>query len=185
MKRFQMLLALALVTAATGCSQDVNEAAKSISTEAPALFDDAAIVAKIESRFVGIDADSALHVAVDSHNGAVSLSGKAKSAAIAARFADSAKGVAGVKSVDSRIAVDASLPSATNQAKDFSVAAGVSAAILGQAGLNALSVKPAAHQGVVTLTGTVKTDALKATIVDTAKHAPGVKSVVDRIEVKS
>jgi osmotically-inducible protein OsmY len=36
----------------------------------------------------------------------------------------------------------------------------------------------------VTLDGSVKTQALKSTISDAAKHAPGVKSVVDDLSVK-
>jgi osmotically-inducible protein OsmY len=36
----------------------------------------------------------------------------------------------------------------------------------------------------VTLEGDVKTEALKSTIADAAKHAPGVKSVTDNVAVK-
>jgi endonuclease V-like protein UPF0215 family len=46
-------------------------------------------------------------------------------------------------------------------------------------------VKVHAHNGAVTLDGCVKTEALKSTISYAAKHAPGVKSVVDNLEVKS
>jgi osmotically-inducible protein OsmY len=183
-KSLGLALTALLLAFASGCTQAINQAEKLIATSAPAIFDDATIAAKIEARFVGIDADSALHVAVDAHDGNVRLSGRAKSAAIAARFADAAKAVPGVKGVDSQIAVDPKLPSATNQAKDFSLEAGVTAALIGQAGINAFSVKPSAHAGIVTLTGTVKSDALKATMLTTAKGAPGVKGVVDKIQVK-
>ncbi len=182
MKRCAIFLAMLLLA---GCSQDVDQAAKSIATNAPAIVGDAGIAAQIEAALVGIDADSALHVAVDVHDGNVTLSGRAKSSAIAQRFVDAAKGVKGVKGVASRISVDPKLPSATAQGKDFALAAEVSAALLGQTGINAFSVKPSAHAGVVTLSGTVKSDALKTTILQTARHTAGVKSVVDRIEVKT
>jgi osmotically-inducible protein OsmY len=184
MKRYWFFLAI-LVPVLSGCSQDVSQAEKSISTAAPAIIGDAGIAAQIEAGLVRIDADSALHVAVNVHGGDVRLSGRAKSAAIVQRFIDAAKGVNGVKNVASTVVVDPKLPSATAQAKDFSLEAEVSAALFGQAGLNAFSVKPSAHAGVVTLTGTVKSDAIKSTILETAKHASGVKSVVDRISVKT
>ena len=182
MKRCLVVLAIVLLT---GCSQDVDQAAKSIATNAPAVIGDAGIAAQIEAALVGIDADSALHVAVDVHDGNVTLSGRAKSEAVARRFADAAKSVKGVKQVTSRVTVDPKLPSATTQGKDFALAAEVSAALLGQTGINAFSIKPSAHAGVVTLTGSVKSEALKATILQTARHTAGVKSVVDRIDVKT
>jgi osmotically-inducible protein OsmY len=184
MKRYSFFLAI-LFPMLAGCSQDVSQAEKAISTAAPAIVSDAGIAAQVEAGLVGIDADSALHVAVSVHGGDVGLSGRAKSAAIVQRFIDKAKEVKGVKNVASTVVVDPKLPSATAQAKDFSLEAEVSAALFGQAGLNAFSVKPSAHAGIVTLTGTVKSDAIKSTILETAKHANGVKSVVDRISVKT
>jgi osmotically-inducible protein OsmY len=184
MKRLTFFLAT-LFPLLAGCSQDVGQAEKAISTGAPAVIGKTEIVAQIEAALVGIDADSALHVAVDVQGGDVTLSGRAKSATIAQRFVAAAKGVKGVKSVASRISVDPKLPSATAQAKDFALSAEVSAALIGQAGINAFTVKPTAHAGVVTLSGTAKSDAIKTTILETAKHAAGVKSVVDRISVKT
>ena len=184
MKRCWFFL-IVLLPVLAGCSQDVSQAEKSISTAAPALVNDAGIVAQVEAALVRIDADSALHVAVNAHDGDVRMSGRAKSAAIAQRFVDAAKGIKGVKNVASSVVVDPKLPSATAQAKDFSLEAEVSAAMFGQAGLNAFSVKPSAHAGIVTLTGTVKSDAIKSTMLETARHASGVKSVVDRISVKT
>ena len=147
MKRCMVFLAIVLLA---GCSsQDVDQAAKSISTNAPEIVGDAGIAAQIEAALVGIDADSALHVAVQVHDGNVSLSGRAKSAAIAQRFDDAAKGVKGVKAVASRISVDPKLPSATAQGKDFALAAEVSAALIGQTGINGFSIKPSAHAGIV------------------------------------
>jgi osmotically-inducible protein OsmY len=90
-----------------------------------------------------------------------------------------------VKSVASRVVVDSKLTPVTEQAKDAAIVTGVTGALIGQAGVNALSVKVHAHNGAVTLDGSVKTAALKSTISDAAKHAPGVKSVVDNLEIKS
>ena len=178
--KLRMLL-LAGVVFAAGCSStQVEDTTKS----ANVVLGDAAIVAQVTTRLVGIDGDSALHVAVASHSGDVSLSGRAKSAAIAERFVAAAKDVSGVKDVHSTIHVDSKLKPVTEQAKDALIVSGVTGALIGQAGVNALGVKVHAHDGAVTLEGTVKTEALKSTVSDAAKHAPGVKSVVDDVAVK-
>jgi len=180
MKFGSLLLAGAVLI--SGCSSSqVEETTKS----ADAVLGDAAIVAQITTRLIAIDGDSALHVAVGSHDGAVTLSGRAKSAAVAQRFLAAAKDVSGVKSVASRVVVDSRLAPVTEQVKDAALATGVTGALIGQAGVNALGVKVHARGGAVTLDGTVKTEALKSTISDAAKHAPGVKSVVDNLTIKS
>ena len=176
------ILLLAGAVLIGGCSSSqVENSTKS----ADAALGDAAIIAQITTRLIAIDGDSALHVAVASHDGAVTLSGRAKSAAIAGRFAAGAKRVSGVKSVASRVVVDSKLTPVTEQAKDAAIVTGVTGALIGQAGVNALGVKVHAHNGAVTLDGSVKTAALKSTISYAAKHAPGVKSVVDNLKVKS
>lgn len=183
MKLRMLLLAAAVL--ASGCSSSqVDDASKSLQKSAPIALGDAAYVAQVTARLIGIDADSALHVAVACHDGNVTLSGRAKSAPVADRFVAAAKGVSGVKSVASTIVVDPKLPPATEQAKDAATVTGVTGALIAQAGINALSVRVHAHNGAVTLDGSVKTDALRSTIVDAAKHAPGVKSVADKLEIK-
>ena len=151
---------------------------------ASGAVDDGLLYAQVEARFAGIDPDSALHVAVSVHGGDVSLSGKAKSQTIAERFEAAAKDVPGVKNVHAQLSVDPKLPSSTRQAQDFATAAAVMGNVVAQAGVNALSVRAAASGGVVTVRGSVKTGALKSTVLDAASHAPGVKRVVDRLEVK-
>jgi osmotically-inducible protein OsmY len=182
--KFRVLL-LAITVLASACSSSqVEDTSKSVQKSAPIVLNDAAVVTQVTARLIGIDADSALHVAVSSHEGNVALSGKAKSASVAERFVAAAKDVSGVKSVASTIAVDSKLPPATQQAKDAAIVTGVTGALIGQAGVNALSVKVHVHDGAVTLEGDVKTEALKSTIVEAARHAPGVKSVADNLKVK-
>ena len=137
----------------------VQNAAKSLATNAPAALGDAALAAQIEAHFVSIDADSALHVAVSVKDGKVSLSGRVKSASIAERYAAAAKGVSGVSAVASTIHVDPSLPPTS-----VTVTA-VTGALLAQSGINAIGVKVRAHDGAVTLSGTVASEALKTTML--------------------
>jgi osmotically-inducible protein OsmY len=174
-------LLLAGVILSSGCSSSqVEDTTKS----ANVVLSDAAIVAQVTTRLIGIDGDSALHVAVASHDGDVALSGRAKSAAVAGRFVAAAKKVSGVKGVRSTIVVDSKLKPVSEQAKDALIVTGVTGALVGQAGVNALGVHVHAHDGAVTLDGAVKTEALKSTISDAARHAPGVKTVVDDLAVK-
>ena len=182
--KFYMLLFAAAVFASGCSSQKAEETTKSVQESAPVVLGDAAISAQVTTRLIGIDGDSALHVAVASHDGSVALSGRAKSKSVAERFVAAAKGVSGVKSVSSTIVVDAKLPPVSGQARDAAIVTGVTGALIGQAGVNALTVQVHVRDGAVTLEGSVKTAELKATVADAAKHAPGVKSVADKVEVK-
>jgi len=179
-------LAGALLVVCAGCTrQDINNAGTALASAAPALASDGLIIAQIESKFVAIDGDSALHVAVASHGGNVRVSGRTKSAAIAERYYAAAKDVSGVKSVALALKPDATLPSTSKQVSDFALATAVRANLMGQAGLNAIGIDIKASGGVVTLRGRVKTAALRATLVDAAKTTKGVASVTDDLQADS
>jgi osmotically-inducible protein OsmY len=167
-----------------GCSEaQINHAGDAVASAAPQIASDGLLIAKVESRLVQIDPASALHVAVSSHDGAVKLSGKVKSSAISQKYAAAAKAISGVKSVDVALSIDSSIPNAQQQVGDFSLTTAVRANLAGQAGLNGLSIGVKAHDGVVTLSGHVKTAALKSTLAGAAKSTSGVKSVVDQLTV--
>jgi osmotically-inducible protein OsmY len=169
-----------------GCSaQQARDTAKSLATGAPAALGDVGDVAQVEAKLIRIDADSALHVAVSAHDGTVRLSGRVKSAEIGSRFENAARSVSGVKAVDSALLIDTKLTPVSSQARDAGTVAAVTGDLVAQTGLNAFGVKVQAHAGVVTLSGRVKSAALKQTMLEAAKHAPGVKSVVDRLGVKA
>jgi osmotically-inducible protein OsmY len=178
--KLRMLLFAVIICASACSSSQVENTTKA----ADVVLGDAAIVAQITTRLIGIDSDSALHVAVASRDGEVALSGRAKSAGVARRFLAAAKSVSGVKDVRSTIIVDSKLKPITEEARDAAIVTGVTGALIGEAGVNAVDVKVRVHRGAVTLDGTVKTQALKSTIADAAKRAPGVKSVVDDLAVK-
>ncbi len=180
-----LALGAALIASAGCSSEQARDTANSISTDAPQVLRDVGIAAQVEAKLLRIDADSALHVAVSVHGGKVRLSGRVKSDAIAARFAAGAKDVSGVTSVDTALRPDANLPPVSQQARDAGTIAAVTGDLIAQGGINAFGVRVAAHDGAVTLTGKVKSESLRQTLVDAAKHSPGVKSVVDKIEVKS
>jgi hyperosmotically inducible protein len=183
------------VAAGAGCTQQqVTQAENAVASAAPGVVNaiataapkfaaDALIVARVESDFVQIDPASALHVAVASHGGTLTLSGKVRSGAIEARFVSAAKSVDGVKSVSARLAVDGSLPNASRQIGDFALVAAVRANLAAQGGLNGVQVDVKASQGTVTLGGRVATRAIRDTLVAAAKKTAGVKTVVDALVV--
>lgn len=181
-----MLVALVALVALAGCTQqDVQNAGNAFASSAPKLANDAFIVTAVEAKLLSIDADSALHVAVASHDGEVKLSGKVKDRNILARFVSEARAVRGVKGVAAQLAVDAHLPRTKDRVSDFGLAAAVRARIAGQAGLNGLTLRVSASGGTVTLAGAVASPQLRATIVDAARKTPGVKAVVAHIDVRS
>jgi osmotically-inducible protein OsmY len=165
MKFVRLVVCLVLLS---GCTESqVNSAGSSIASSAPALANDALIVGQIEGAYVTIDPASALHVAVSSRD----------------KFVAAAKKIDNVKDVNASLTVDEKLPGPKGQIADFGLAAAVQANVAGQAGINALSVHVAAHDGTVTLSGKVASDALRSTIVDAAKHVTGVRNVVDTLNV--
>ncbi|MGC2129528.1 MAG: BON domain-containing protein [Candidatus Aquilonibacter sp.] len=74
---------------------------------------------------------------------------------------------------------------ARKQSLDAALAVRVSAAIATQAGVNTFHIAPVAHDGVVTLTGTAPSHEIDRVIVQTVRGVPGVKSVVDRISIRT
>jgi osmotically-inducible protein OsmY len=184
--RSAVALASLCVVGLAGCSQQqIDKTQSAIASAAPALANDAAIYTAIEGKFASIDADSALHVAVASHEGYVRLTGRVKSDAIEKKFVDAATQTSGVKHVGTALTVDAKLPSATKVAGDFALAAVVRGAVTAQAGVNGIGLGIAAKSGVVTLSGNVPSGALHQTILATVRKTAGVTSVVDHLHDQS
>jgi osmotically-inducible protein OsmY len=186
------LLAAGTLVALAGCTQQQSNAVSSAASNAAAgaapaasAVNDALLVARVEGAFVTIDPDSSLHVAVASHDGHVKLTGKVRTAASRDAFVAAAKKIDSVKSVDAALNVDPKMPTDQQAATDFALVVAVDSNIAAQAGINAFSVHVDAHAGTVTLHGSAPTRAIDQTIVDAAKHAPGVKNVRDRLKVGS
>lgn len=139
-----------------------------------------AVGAKIAS--VDVDALSRVHVAAD--HGVITLSGAAHSTGERDRYVAAAKSVNGVSAVRDDLAIDPRAEGLRGQAGDAALTARISAAIAGQAGINAFHVEPSVHQGNVTLKGTVPSESVHQTILQTVRAVPGVKSVVDDVTVK-
>lgn len=153
--------------------------------QAQSTVNSAALAGAVHAKLATIDADSLTAVKVETNGGVVTLTGQARSAQERAAYDSAAATVNGVTHVVDRLAVNPDVRGPRESLDDAALAAKVTANITAQAGINAARIKPSVRDGVVTLSGTVSSVALKSTVLQTARKTSGVKSVVDRIEVKS
>lgn len=186
MMRYSYLL---LVAAAglCACSAQQQQAAQRntqvLASSAPSVFKHAYIVTAVAAKLAAVDVDAttAVHVAV--RKGVVTLSGEAYSAGERARYVAAAKSVNGVAAVRDDLRVNSAMQGVRGRVSDAVLAARVSAAIAGQAGVNVFHVTPSVQKGIVTLRGTVGSAAVHHTILATVRRLAGVRGVVDRMTV--
>ena len=167
------VVAIVLFAAVTSCSggQQKNAA------------NDAFVTVAVKAKLASVDVDSADAVGVSVANGTVTLTGKAHTEQEKQQYAAEARSADGVTAVDDRLVIDPNERGVREQSADVTLAGKVSAAIAGQAGINVFHVKVTAQDGVVTIDGTVPSNSVARTIVDTARGVEGVKSVVNNVTV--
>jgi len=69
--------------------------------------------------------------------------------------------------------------------EDSFITTSVKSAVLAEPGLSALKIDVDTKDGVVTLSGTVASSDLKTRATQIAKNTSGVRSVVDKLEIKA
>lgn len=166
-----------------GCAGGGTSSSSARESSAPVSAQDALTKAAVMTSVIAANADAVNNVKADVSDGNVKLSGKARDAREEQQYVEAAKRAPGVKSVSASFTYDRQLRGARETLGDAALTAKVATALAAQAGVNAGRVKPSARDGVVTLTGTAPTAAIKSTLLDTAKGVKGVRSVVDQIEV--
>ena len=180
MKRLVILTLAGLLAA---CSSNAQKSAQDLASAAPQQAQDALIAGSVHAKMVAIDVDAtAVHVEVD--RGHVTLTGEARNDAQRSAFENAARSVGGVTGVTDRVRVNPKLRGARESVGDAALVTRVMGALAAQTGINAFSIKASAHDGALTLTGTVKSQATKAAMLDAARHVNGVRVVTDRIEVR-
>lgn len=137
------------------------------------------------AKLLAVDVDAATNVRVAQDNGVIILTGQARSATERDQYVRAARAVDGVTSVRDQLAINPRVQGASEDAQDAALAVRVSATIAAQSGVNAFHVTPSVHQGVVALKGSVPNRATEDAIVQAVRAVPGVKSVVDRIEIRT
>lgn len=151
---------------------------------APAEAKDALIATSVSAKLATIDVDAATAIHAAVHGGVVTLSGEARSVQERSDYERAARSVDGVRGMVDTVRINPHLRGAREAVGDAALQAKVAGAIAAQTGLNVFHMRTAAHNGVVTLTGSVATRAIKETMLASVRQVNGVTRVIDNIEVK-
>ncbi|WP_034950281.1 molecular chaperone OsmY [Erwinia oleae] len=149
-------------------------------------MDDSGVTAKVKAALVDDDMIKSTDISVKTHNGVVELSGFVPSQDQAERAVAAAKKVEGVKSVSDKLhAKDSTKSSVSGYAGDAATTSEIKAKLLADDIVPSRNVKVETTNGVVQLSGEVKTQAQFERAEGIAKAIEGVKSVKNDLTVKS
>jgi hyperosmotically inducible periplasmic protein len=146
---------------------------------------DAGITTAVKSKLAADNDVKAYQVDVDTNNKVVTLSGNVDTATAKTRAVEIARGTGGVANVVDNIKVTApSVPDAKRvMYTDPALTASVKAKLIVDDLVKARNIDVDTRDGVVTLTGEVRSQAEKDQALKIARETEGVKSVTDRITV--
>jgi osmotically-inducible protein OsmY len=183
-RRAAALAAAALLTACGGEAGSTHAPAGGATPPPAALFKDGLLYAAVKARLAGADIDSTTRVSVIVSDGVVTLRGAVKDAATKRSEVELVRRMRGVSWVNDELRVGRFGRSAAQAVSDVALTAAVESALVAQTGVNVTGIRVSAASGRVTLAGNASTGAIKSTLLDAARHTPGVRNVVDRIAVK-
>lgn len=166
------LLAIVLLVTAFGCSSTQSTGGQ---------VSDSWITTKIESKLAADPQVSAMNVDVDTRDGVVRLSGKVKTDQARREAEDLARDTKGVQRVLNEIEVGER--KLGERVDDAVISSKIKAKLISDPQINPFNIDVDVHDGVVTLTGRVTSDASKEEAEDLARDTKGVKDVHNRIEV--
>lgn len=148
-------------------------------------MDDSGITAKVKSALVDAKDIKSNDISVNTSKGVVTLNGFVSSQDQAERAVALAKGVEGVKSVSDKLHVkDSTKSSVKGYASDTAITSEVKAKLLADDLVPSRNVKVETQDGLVQLSGTVKTKAQSDRAESVASAIEGVKSVKNDLTVK-
>ncbi|MGL5388138.1 MAG: molecular chaperone OsmY [Enterobacterales bacterium] len=148
-------------------------------------MDDSAITAKVKSALVDEKAIKSTDISVKTEKGVVMLSGFVATQAQAEQAVEVAGRVEGVKSVSDKLHVkDEATQSVKSYAGDTATTSELKAKLLADDIVPSRNVKVETTDGVVQLSGEVKTQAQSDRAESIAKAIDGVKSVKNDLAVK-
>ncbi len=149
-------------------------------------MDDSGVTAKVKAALVDNDAIKSTDISVVTHSGVVTLNGFVTSQEQAELAVAAAKKVDGVKSVSDKLHVkDSKKQTVSGYAGDTATTSEIKAKLLADDIVPSRNVKVETTNGVVQLSGTVKTQAQSERAEGIAKAIEGVKSVKNDLTVKS
>jgi hyperosmotically inducible protein len=177
-------LSVALVLCGCAGGGDSHQPESGPSLPPVGVFKDGLLYAAVKARLAGSDIDSTTRISIVVHDGVVTMSGTVKDAATKEHEVSLVRRMRGVKAVNDELRIGNVGRSAAQTVGDAALTAAVEAELAAQAGINVAAIKVDASAGSVTLSGRAATPAIKSTLVEAARHTPGVRNVVDRIAVK-
>jgi hyperosmotically inducible protein len=177
-----ILAVLAFAVLSTACSQQADIG---ITTKVKSLLDSDRAVA------------NAAQIQVTTQDKVVTLAGPVDSPATKAHAVNLAKGVEGVKKVVDNLTVAPSTVAAAQPAAaeaapgtataptDTAITQAVKEKLLLQPETASGTISVDTHDGVVTLTGTVKSPQEKEQVIQTARNTQGVQRVEDKLSISA
>ncbi len=159
-------------------------------------FDDATLAATVKSKLLWNSNTEGLDIKVSAANGTVSLTGSAQSAAakeLAGRLAANTDGVREVNNLLSVSALDSTAAKVQNAADDTAAAISdawitskVKSSFIYSRNLDGLNISVDTQKGMVSLSGSVLSNAEKQLAIETARNIRGVRGVdADALRVAS
>ncbi|QEW33686.1 molecular chaperone OsmY [Erwinia billingiae] len=168
--------------AADNAGSKIDSSMKSVG----GYMDDSGVTAKVKAALVDNDAIKSTDISVKTHSAVVTLSGFVPSQDQAELAVAAAKKVEGVKSVSDKLHVkDSTKASVSGYAGDTATTSEIKAKLLADDIVPSRNVKVETTNGVVQLSGTVKSQAQSERAESIAKAIDGVKSVKNDLTVKS
>jgi hyperosmotically inducible protein len=155
---------------------------------------DAGITTSVKSQLAADDLVKARRIDVDTRDRVVTLSGEVRSAEEEAQALQLARNTNGVANVVDQLTVVAEPqaapttgvgePGAGALTSDAGITSEVKAKLLADPDISGLRIDVDTSNRVVTLTGTVRTEAEKTEALQIARQVEGVTSVTDRITIE-
>lgn len=157
----------------------------SSATQVGNFMDDSALTAKVKAALVDDSAIKSTDISVKTDKSVVTLSGFVESQSQAEQAVSVAKGVEGVTSVSDKLHVrDGKTTSVSGYAGDTATTSEIKAKLLADDIVPSRNVKVETTNGVVQLTGHVKSNAQSARAESIAKAVDGVSSVKNDLKVE-
>lgn len=156
------------------------------STTQPAgeQVDDAGITAQVKSKLTADPDVNPFNVDVDTDGGVVTLRGRVDDAETKAEAGKLARGTSGVRGVRNLLEVGESAME-TAPGTDTALVAAVTGKLAADSDTSAMNIDVDAQDGVVTLSGTVKSQAARQEAERIARSVDGVRNVRNELKVQA
>ena len=152
---------------------------------------DTGITTAVKTKFAADDAVKASQIDVDTQNKVVTLTGTVDSSMVKSRAVELARNTDGVVRVTDNLTVRdmAAMPNAPDAQRvvltDPAITASVKGKLLADPDVAGLRLDVDTRDGIVSLTGSVSTQAEKDEALRIARETDGVRSVEDRITIRA